>query len=107
MGVPPFMGTYPTYSMVRPPVQYGLVMSLNQSGHYWTLMDSEPFWWPSHPSDGRHCVSLSLFPFRLSLCKTGAPGAPMMPMVRPGFPATGATPGAPVTLTLLKGLYKH
>ncbi|TMS12281.1 Clathrin coat assembly protein AP180 [Larimichthys crocea] len=28
---------------------------------------------------------------------TGAPGAPMMPMVRPGFPATGATPGAPMS----------
>uniref|UniRef100_UPI0037E960D3 clathrin coat assembly protein AP180-like n=1 Tax=Semicossyphus pulcher TaxID=241346 RepID=UPI0037E960D3 len=27
----------------------------------------------------------------------GAPGAPMMPMVRPGFPATGATPGAPMS----------
>ncbi|XP_039981749.1 clathrin coat assembly protein AP180-like isoform X2 [Xiphias gladius] len=25
------------------------------------------------------------------------PGAPMMPMVRPGFPATGATPGAPMS----------
>ncbi|KAI3364384.1 hypothetical protein L3Q82_011183 [Scortum barcoo] len=31
---------------------------------------------------------------------TGAPGAPMMPMVRPGFPATGATPGAPVARVL-------
>ncbi|XP_019116976.1 clathrin coat assembly protein AP180 isoform X4 [Larimichthys crocea] len=29
--------------------------------------------------------------------QTGAPGAPMMPMVRPGFPATGATPGAPMS----------
>ena len=29
----------------------------------------------------------------------------MMPMVRPGFPATGATPGAPVTHSLLNGLY--
>ncbi|XP_074541999.1 clathrin coat assembly protein AP180-like [Halichoeres trimaculatus] len=28
---------------------------------------------------------------------TGAPGAPMMPMVRPGFPAPGATPGAPMS----------
>ncbi|XP_051264296.1 clathrin coat assembly protein AP180-like isoform X13 [Dicentrarchus labrax] len=27
----------------------------------------------------------------------GAPGAPMMPMVRPGFAATGATPGAPMS----------
>ncbi|XP_059211774.1 clathrin coat assembly protein AP180 isoform X3 [Centropristis striata] len=27
----------------------------------------------------------------------GATGAPMMPMVRPGFPATGATPGAPMS----------
>ncbi|XP_068564949.1 clathrin coat assembly protein AP180-like isoform X7 [Cebidichthys violaceus] len=27
----------------------------------------------------------------------GAPGAPMMPMVRPSFPATGATPGAPMS----------
>ncbi|XP_013867388.1 clathrin coat assembly protein AP180 isoform X3 [Austrofundulus limnaeus] len=26
-----------------------------------------------------------------------APGAPMMPMARPGFPATGATPGAPIS----------
>ncbi|XP_035000321.1 clathrin coat assembly protein AP180 isoform X6 [Hippoglossus stenolepis] len=31
--------------------------------------------------------------------QSGAPGvgAPMMPMVRPGFPATGATPGAPMS----------
>ncbi|RVE56039.1 hypothetical protein OJAV_G00232340 [Oryzias javanicus] len=31
--------------------------------------------------------------------QAGAPaaGAPMMPMVRPGFPATGATPGAPMS----------
>ncbi|XP_031721871.1 clathrin coat assembly protein AP180-like isoform X2 [Anarrhichthys ocellatus] len=27
----------------------------------------------------------------------GAPGAPMMPMVRPSFPATGATPGPPMS----------
>ncbi|XP_034383680.1 clathrin coat assembly protein AP180 [Cyclopterus lumpus] len=27
----------------------------------------------------------------------GAPGAPMMPMVRPSFPSTGATPGAPMS----------
>ena len=32
--------------------------------------------------------------------KSGAPGAPMMPMVRPGFPAAGATPGAPVLCSL-------
>ncbi|XP_044024224.1 clathrin coat assembly protein AP180-like isoform X10 [Siniperca chuatsi] len=43
MGVPPFMGTHPSFSM------------------------------------------------------PGAPGAPMMPMVRPGFPTTGATPGAPMS----------
>ncbi|XP_034555072.1 clathrin coat assembly protein AP180-like [Notolabrus celidotus] len=43
MGVPPFMGTYPSFSM------------------------------------------------------PGAPGAPMMPMARPGFPAPGATPGAPMS----------
>ncbi|KAG7220779.1 hypothetical protein INR49_032022 [Caranx melampygus] len=36
----------------------------------------------------------------LSSCQPGAPGvgAPMMPMVRPGFPATGATPGAPTNV---------
>ncbi|XP_067338941.1 clathrin coat assembly protein AP180-like isoform X10 [Channa argus] len=34
-----------------------------------------------------------------SFSRTGAPGggAPMMPMVRPGFPATGATTGAPMS----------
>ncbi|KAK9531695.1 hypothetical protein VZT92_011104 [Zoarces viviparus] len=43
MGVPPFMGTHPSFSMA------------------------------------------------------GAPGAPMMQMVRPSFPATGATPGPPMS----------
>ncbi|CAB1424505.1 unnamed protein product [Pleuronectes platessa] len=35
----------------------------------------------------------------VSVYKSGAPGggAPMMPMARPSFPATGATPGAPMS----------
>lgn len=44
MGVAPFMGTHPSFTMVRPPVQSGNV----QCGHYWMLMDNLPLRRPSH-----------------------------------------------------------
>ncbi|XP_026174284.1 clathrin coat assembly protein AP180-like isoform X7 [Mastacembelus armatus] len=47
-------------------------------------------------------IPMGLSPFmgtHPSFSMPGAPGvgAPIMPMVRPGFPATGATPGAPMS----------
>lgn len=101
MGVPPFMGTYPSFSMVRPPspVRSGNVLetSLDITGHRWTM---SPLGVPHTRLMSDTESNCLLFPSRLSLCKPGAPGAPMMPMVRPSFPATGAAPGAPVGLGL-------
>ncbi|XP_028253099.1 clathrin coat assembly protein AP180-like isoform X7 [Parambassis ranga] len=94
MGVAPFMGTYPSFTMVRPQVHSSKV----HFGHYWTVR------WTINPLGGPHAsirwqtCCLIVSSFHLSLCKAGAPvaGAPMMPMARPGFPAQGATPGGPI-----------
>ncbi|XP_069370794.1 clathrin coat assembly protein AP180-like isoform X4 [Paralichthys olivaceus] len=56
------------------------------------------------PQAGDVDTSMANMASNLSMGTTAAPqpgapgvGAPMMPMVRPGFPATGATPGAPMS----------
>lgn len=102
MGVPPFMGTYPSFSMVRPPspVRSSNVLetSLDITGRRWTM---SPLGVPHTRLMSGTKSNCLLFPSRLSLRKPGAPGAPMMPMVRPGFPATGAAPGAPVGLSFI------
>ncbi|XP_035472527.2 clathrin coat assembly protein AP180 isoform X4 [Scophthalmus maximus] len=51
------------------------------------------------PQAGDVDTSMANMASNLTMGTTAAPqaGAPMMPMVRPGFPATGASPGAPMS----------
>ncbi|XP_008300916.1 clathrin coat assembly protein AP180-like [Stegastes partitus] len=74
-------------------------MAASNLGFTGYSMDHLPFRWRSRSPHAADIVSHCVFSVRLSMFKAGAPGAgaPMMPMARPGFPAAGATPGAPMS----------